>query len=350
MKWHVLNTRIHREKLRKASLIAALCIVCAATALSGIETLAAAPTLLGRWRRISPPYGLRCCTAFAYDSDRRLLVSVGSDLKSTYTYTGTGPFTLKRENPPTSPPPQAIAWLAYHPPTKTVVMFGGGFTRGERGETWLWDGRTWTHSLGAGPPARKGESMAFDPITGSVILFGGDYLNPGDFKNPATLLNDTWEWDGTAWHALAPRSSPPPLVYARLAYSAAARELILFGGYVGEGKPYMGTTWAWDGTNWLKLSLHPSPPARFNASMAAAPDGGLVLLFGGQGSHSHLGDTWIFTGKWTQDTKTPSPEPRTQAVLVPDLSSRSFILFGGAVVIESENVPPVLEDWAWGPY
>src|SRR5882724_10326970 len=68
-----------------------------------------------------------------------------------------------------------------------VVMFGGlnlgptspgGFLSffefNVLGDTWIWDGDDWAQATpSASPPARYAASMAYDPDTGSAVLFGG---------------------------------------------------------------------------------------------------------------------------------------------------------------------------------
>ncbi len=63
--------------------------------------------------------------------------------------------------------------MAYDAATGTVVLFGGGGRR-PVGDTWTWDGTTWTQQHPAtSPPVRCGTSMAYDAATGTVVLFGG---------------------------------------------------------------------------------------------------------------------------------------------------------------------------------
>ena len=68
-------------------------------------------------------------------------------------------------------------------------------------DTWVWDGSNWTEQFPAtSPPARDSASMAYDPATGNMVLFGG--FEEGD-------LSDTWVWDGTNWTEQFPATSPP---------------------------------------------------------------------------------------------------------------------------------------------
>jgi len=330
------SPRLRRRQFLKASLIGVSGLATAIVGLTRLETLIAAAPGVGRWRHLIPRTAPspRFNDVMAFDGARGvpILVSGGSETE-TWTWNG---FNWVRERPALSPPIRSDASIAYHPPTKTVVMFGGIDAHGFLGDTWLWNGRTWRATPGAGPRARANASMAFDPGTGSLILFGGY----GD-----GLLGDTWKWDGRAWRALSPSTSPPPLVGASSAYSAALGKLILFG-----GSPFtMGgggsdVTWAWDGMNWSRISFDSSPPGRFSAAMAADPAGKLILLFGGKGDEP-LGDTWTLTGKWSQDIGKPAPPARVGASLVPDPSRNSFLLFGG-----SDGGRRALNDtWEWGP-
>jgi hypothetical protein len=85
-----------------------------------------------------------------------------------------------------------------------VVLFGG-FVNGangsyEVGDTWVWDGSTWSEWSGTGPPARSGHSMA--SFGGRVVMFGGVGTN-------GAVLGDTWLWDGSTWTSFGGASPPP---------------------------------------------------------------------------------------------------------------------------------------------
>jgi hypothetical protein len=352
------DMRVTRRRLLKASLVGVGGIATAATGLVRLEAILAAPTVAGRWRQLTlkTAPSPRAGAAMAYDAARRTttLFSGGGVIRGgvgaeTWTWDGT---TWTRQNPPVSPPARSGASFAYHGPTKTAVLFGGQKVDHDYlGDTWLWDGHIWTSVPGAGPGARSYASMAFDPSTGGLILFGG--YDPSE-------LADTWKWDGKSWQSLSPKSSPDHVKWASFAYSASMGKLILFGGSHFRTAPGDNLAWAWDGTTWSGVTFDPSPPGRGFAAMASAPDGGVILLFGGTAgttkvddqwtqASGNLGDTWTFTKAWSQDTQTPAPTPRYGAALVPDPSGNSFLLFGG----ETEWTKPsnLLGDtWTWGPY
>src|SRR5579871_719645 len=87
------------------------------------------------------------------------------------------------------PPSLSGAGFAYDPISKTAVLFGGNpgnFVYAD--QTWTWDGRTWTQQLPPVSPSARAfntEPMAFDKTTGTVVLFGG-FANGG-----TSLLGDT---------------------------------------------------------------------------------------------------------------------------------------------------------------
>jgi hypothetical protein len=86
------------------------------------------------------------------------------------------------------------------------VLFGGSNGGSTLGDTWLWNGSTWSTSLplsllpALNPPARTGASAATAPGNQQLVLFGGQSggLFPG-------ALNDTWSVT-----AVVPTPTPGP--------------------------------------------------------------------------------------------------------------------------------------------
>ncbi len=114
------------------------------------------------------------------------------------------PTTWTQLSPATSPPARDFASMAYDPATGQMVLFGGmGIGGSYLDDTWTWNGTTWTQQYPAtSPSARDGASMAYDPATGQMVLFGGDAVSSSN-------LDDTWTWNGTTWTQLSPATSPP---------------------------------------------------------------------------------------------------------------------------------------------
>ena len=129
--------------------------------------------------------------------------------------------------------------MAYDPIRRVVVRFGGN--RGKpKGETHVWDGKTWTLASTGGPPAREHGEMAWDSLRERMVLFGG--LNGG-------RLGDTWEWDGKTWTQRKPKTLPGSDYGHSLAYHAGIGRVVMYGGNDNPGE-----TWSWDGNDWTKHS------------------------------------------------------------------------------------------------
>ena len=180
----------------------------------------------------------------------------------------------RAESRPRARPPAICASMAYDPATGQLVLFGGD-DGSVLGDTWTWNGTTWTAAVpgdqparppsgrrwpttrapaswcssvvrapavhcsttpGPGtarpgpsrfpatsPPARFAASMAYDPGTRPTGALRR-------LRAPAVLCNDTWTWNGTIWTSESPATSPPALLDAPMAYDPATGQLVLFGG------------------------------------------------------------------------------------------------------------------------
>jgi hypothetical protein len=269
----------------------------------------------------------RCCTGLAYDAAGYYTLLFGGG-------NGGALFPRVRYNdtwvwsngwyqvfPATSPSARVGPGTAYDPITGTVVLFGGQNINGNYlNDTWIWDGVSWTQQLPAvSPPNREldEQSMAYDAATGTVVLFGGAALGGG--------LADTWEWNGRTktWKQDFPASSPPPQS-TPLAYDAARATVVLFGQNNND-------TWTWDGTTWTQQFPAISPPPRGLPALAYDPSLGQVVLFGGsQGPPSAMNDTWAWNGiTWTQLNLPTEPGGRWAAGMVFEPLNDGRLLFGG---------------------
>jgi hypothetical protein len=50
------------------------------------------------------------------------------------------------------------------------------------------------------------------------------------------------------WSQQYPATSPPPRSYSTMAYDPASKQVVLFGGL--DGSAYLGDTWTWNGSTW----------------------------------------------------------------------------------------------------
>jgi hypothetical protein len=206
--------------------------------------------------------------------------------------------------------------MAFDSVRSRVVLFGGYDFVGRLGDTWTFDGTDWIQGP-AGPSARE-TAMAFDPVRGVVVLFGG--VGP---------LQDTWEWNGSAWTQRFPAQRPAARGWHAMAFDPIRQATVLFGGHSFSSPPNFGDTWTWNGTNWQQLAVSgPSPAPRQFPALAFDPCTGSMLLFGGMGDETYE-DTWTLTGAtWTQRQPANTPFARGGHAMVSDVHRRRVVLFG----------------------
>jgi N-acetylneuraminic acid mutarotase len=239
--------------------------------------------------------------------------------------------------------------MVYDPGTDRVILFGGTSDYAGFNDTWAYDpvGNTWTELEpdGDSPSARGGHCMVFDPVTGKIILFGGwDGMSGLD-------LNDTWAYDPAAntWDELNPVGSRPPArSYHSMAYDPTSGKVILFGG--GTLEDDYADTWAYDpvANTWTKLDPAGGvPPARNSHSLVSDPESGKVILFGGWNIRRTFGDMWAYDpaiNSWTELEPTgETPSPRDDHAMAYDPTTRRSILFGGC----DDTLQFVNDTWAY---
>ncbi|HUX68165.1 MAG TPA: kelch repeat-containing protein [Terriglobales bacterium] len=193
-----------------------------------------------------------------------------------------------RSNAGLAPTARAYASLAYDPGSKDLVLFGG---TGSRGGVWAWNGQQWSqHRGGPGPAPRQGAAFAWDGHNRKLLLFGG-------WDGQGTDSNDTWELDTShwSWQRLSPAAAPPARHSGTMQWDDGYGD-VLFGGAVGamfnnQGEvtgQQLNDTWAWNGTTWRELQAADiaenatgQPGQRQGAGMAYDSRSGALVLEGG---------------------------------------------------------------------
>ena len=159
----------------------------------------------------------------------------------------------------TSPPARSVHAMVYDAGRKRTVVFGGMGARrsGESppilDDTWEFDGTAWSQRQVAGPPPRLGAGSAYDSKRGIVLIIGG--------ANHERVFNDLWSWDGTAWRKLA-EGGPEARVMGYIAYDKNRDRVVLFGGRRhSPDNTDLADTWEWDGAAWRRVG-RPAQSAR----------------------------------------------------------------------------------------
>ncbi|HVP12527.1 MAG TPA: kelch repeat-containing protein [Phycisphaerae bacterium] len=307
--------------------------------------------------------------AMAFDTARGVTVLVGADDNGeTWEWNGTAwsPRAIS------APAPRDLHGMAYDQHRGVTVLFGG---YGGDGDTWEWNGDLWTLRGGGGPVQRAGHAMAYDAGRQAVVLFGG---TTGDLYEPP--LGDTWEWNGTSWTqftsagpsgriessiaydsgrgrvvlfggvtkqdtwervgttwSLAATTGPSARGYAVMAYDEARSVIVLFGGVADT---YLSDTWEWDGTMWVQRSSV-GPPLWPGYSMAYDASIGRVVLFGESADDRAHGQIW----SWDGTTWSLSPACGATALrfaqIAYDTQRSTLVLFGG----RDDSLNPRNQTW-----
>jgi hypothetical protein len=273
--------------------------------------------------------------SMVYDSARGVAVVFGGNVSGTvfndtWEWSPSGWSQRTANGAATSPPAKEELAMAYDAARGETVLFGG---TGYQNDTWEWNGAAWTQRTvngAAGSPAgRVGDAMSYDAARGATVLFGG--------YTGSAYLNDTWKWNGSAWTSLIANGSagsPPGRYDHALAYDAARGVTVLFGGRTGSG--YLNDTWEWNGTAWTQRTLtgaSGSPPARYGHAMAYDAARGTTILFSGNDGTGQRNDTWEWNGTtWTQlevNGATTGPVARDSVPMIYDTALQASLLFGG---------------------
>lgn len=274
----------------------------------------------GDWQLLTPVSAppVQSNHAMAYDSNRGTVVLFGAG-RETWEWDGTG----WRQPSLQGDRPQVDVGhsMAFDRRQGRVVLFGGGRgTTGVKRGTWTYDGTRWTEITNT-PPVRVFPAMAYDRHRGRTVVFSGAFLIP------ATVLADTWEWNGQAWENKTPGVSPPGERYFnQMVYRTAGRHCFLWARDSG---------WTWDGSRWTRVGSPGNVPSpRDLTALAYDEHRDRVVLFGGvdpQNSRRFYGDTWEWDGSsWTRVAAPVAPPPRVQHSMAYDPVRRRVVLYGGA--------------------
>ena len=195
---------------------------------------------------------------------------------------------------------------------------------GPLGDTWIGHGTTWRQVAGEHPSPRYSAALAYDAARKVFVLFGGQF--------ESTSFDETWTFDGNTWKLQTPGHKPRPRRDAAMAYDPSLREIVLYGGLVPDGNEgsEAADTWKWDGSDWAEVSGdNRGPRYRDGARMVTAGDH--VILFGGHiGNVSYFGDAWTFDGStWTRLDHDPAPAGRGDAAIAWNPLDSSLLVYGG---------------------
>lgn len=240
---------------------------------------------------------------------------------------------------PPAPTPDAreLGAMAFDSVRQETILICG-YDGSNIGDTWLWDGITWSEPSGSAGTIR-GITMAFDPVRGRAVTFGG-LRNNGNTEDKHT------EWDGQQWFNINVSNRPGTRWQHSMAFDPIANRIVLFGGAVTNNLQgaHNSDTWTFDGTTWTDVTPATGPAARRAASMAYDSRTGMVLLTCGSeddNSPNYFDDTWLWDGtNWLTTSPGLRPSARDAGVLL-TTPTQTWFGFG------DDDGSPFDDLWEW---
>lgn len=192
-----------------------------------------------------------------FDPDRNVLILLGINASAatniqTWSYDG---HSWRQIETSRRPPALRGAAVGYDESSSAVVMFGGLANGIPVNDTWTFDGSDWTQQHGTAPSSRADASLAWDPGSDGLVLFGG-----------ATTGTDTWVWSKGAWTARNALSPPPAGRYQLVTDTPLGQALLIGRDWSGGWHEYV-----WNGVAGQWTALQPPTPA--------APPVGVFLAY-----------------------------------------------------------------------
>ena len=240
--------------------------------------------------------------------------------------------------------PGPLQWTGLSCGAGSCVLATGSNGVGLVGETWLYSEATnaWT-SVTCGrrvtcPSPRQMVTMAFDPVRGLHLLFGG--------KGPTSGLNDTLTFEPATlkWTARSPTLRPSERNRAAAVHVPGVG-IVMHGGQPASAQAALCDMYVWNGSDWARIEFDASQPHPCLHSHDIEWDGeGLVATGGYVNTSDKPSPTnWRFSfapggrsGAWSQvSIGTCQPIGGTDGVIHPgarmayDDQAATRVYFGG---------------------
>jgi Galactose oxidase, central domain len=303
-----------------------------------------APFILSPLNSPSPRYG----ASMAYDPALGGVLLFGG--RSTTTpFNDTWLFrngTWSQLNASTGPSPRTYAAMFYlASPVNALVLFGGYSSTSSLNDTWEFNASTGWRNVTAfdGPPptSRYGAGVAVNTSSETALLFGGYTQTSG----AGAFLNDTWTFNASGWSRQATLFAPGPRSDPQMAFDPLTGSVLLFGGIAPIGNRW-GDLWSYGGGQWTQLSSteNSTLPARAGGVFAALPSanfpGSSLVMFGGfEDALSIDNSTWLYGNPLPLGLPNPSPS-------LPAFDAGSQVRLSAQAI---GGTPPYTYRWAVSP-
>jgi hypothetical protein len=252
----------------------------------------------------------------------------------------------QQTTPAASPAGRSGAGMTWNPVTGSLLLFGGdtgAFPNGASNESWSYDGSTWTQlAPTVSPNPVVGIELVHDPVRGVFVFYGG--LNTSFFGGPS--IDQTWEYNGTTWTQITTVNTPGGLGVYGMCFDSVRNRTVLYGGQPNSFFPIAANgTWEYDGNDWTQVTTLTSPGPLERPAMCFHQGLGRTVMFGGIDPQvGGVDTTWLYDGtNWTAAAVTgPRPAVRTGAKMAYDSDRGVCVLTGG---IDPNNGNQIVDSW-----
>lgn len=231
----------------------------------------------------------------------------------------------------------------------------------ETADTWWFFPATgaWDRSpVNEGPSARFGAAAAYDPGSDRVVLFGGAKAAPG---SAVELYDDTWTYDfeTDTWAAVPAEPAPPGRAHAAMAYDPVSGRILLWGGS-GPEEDVDAAVWSLDveSAAWTRHDPEsPGPERSWDTTLVYADAIGRLVLIGGEGPYTRqitedvaateigLSDrVWVLdpAGGWSR--RAPLATPIAGHAAAYDPATERVVMFALGLTFTYDPVSDTWED------
>lgn len=232
------------------------------------------------------------------------------------------------------------------------MLFGGtdGDSGARLGDTWEWDGTSWSLAAPADPNGQLAPRPRFHPALVHDTALGRTVLSGGSAGEHA-ILGDTWEWDGLTWTPVEGSGPEAGRYDAAATYDELRRHVVLFGGVAARtpgGRPQvMSDTWKREGGAWVRVDPGHTDvlgepwerPPRWGGFLTTTYDShrSRVVLFGTREPAAD-GEIWEWNGRYWSLAVPAVPQEAEWAgeeftgwAIAYDAARRQTVVFGGTL-------------------